>query len=85
VPRGYQRHSAILGDPWHRCQRCDCECRVSELNWQNGLLLCKKCWDNPQAWARDTQIQDALTDSPEEAQVAEKLRGSTNEPEPPIP
>ena len=85
MARGYLRHSAILGDPWHCCDRCECPCRISTLTWQNGLLLCTKCWDNPDAWSRDTLIQDALSNSAEEAQVAEKLKGSTNEPEPPIP
>ena len=85
MPRGYSAHSAIIGDPWHRCQRCDCETRVSKLQWQNGILICQECVDNPQAWLRDSLIQDALTNSPEEAQVAEILRGGTNEPEPQIP
>ena len=84
--RGYRAHNAITGDPWHRCQRCDCEVRTSSMRWQNGLLLCSPCVDNPDAWTRDVIIQEALGDgSQDEAQLAEILRGDTNEPEPPQP
>jgi hypothetical protein len=56
------------------------------VQWQNGLLLCPECVDNPYAWTRDTLIQEILADgSPEEAQVAEILKGDSNEPEPPQP
>ena len=85
MARGYKVPSAILGDPWHRCQRCDCEVRVSDLKWQNGLLLCSVCWDNPDTWTRDAIIQEALSNNTEEAQVAEILKGTTNEAEPPQP
>ena len=86
MARGYNAHSSIMGDPWHRCQRCDCETRVSQLVWQNGLLLCTSCYDNPDAWTRDAVIQEVLAEgSPEEAQVAEILKGESNEPDPPQP
>jgi hypothetical protein len=85
MARGYNMHAGITGDPWHRCQRCDCEYQVSRLQWQNGLLLCPVCIDNPDTWIRDTLISEMLTEPTEEAQVAEILRGDTNEPEPPQP
>jgi hypothetical protein len=83
--RGYSAHSGIIGDPWHRCQRCDCEVRVSTLVWQNGLLLCSECYDNPDTWTRDLVIAETLSNTVPEADVAEILKGSTNETEPPTP
>lgn len=86
MSRGHVYGDGITGDPWHRCQRCDCETRCSRLSWQNGLLLCPECIDNPYAWTRDSLIADILGDgSPEEAQVAEVLKGHGNDPEPPQP
>lgn len=85
MARGKLLHTGIIGVPWHRCDRCDCETRVSELQWQNGLLLCSVCVDNPDTWTRDVLIQEALTNNDDEAQVAEILRGDSNGQEPSQP
>lgn len=58
---------------------------MSELQWQNGLLLCGQCVDNPDTWIRDVLISEMLTDVTDEVAVAEILKGDTNEPEPPQP
>jgi hypothetical protein len=77
-------HSGAIGDPWHICGRCGCDFRVSQLQWQNGLLVCKDDYDNPIAWQRQTMIDEALSgDDGTEADVAEILKGHDNEPEPP--
>lgn len=86
MARGIRFPGAITGQPLHRCMRCDAERHVNELGWQNGLLLCMDtCFDNPDTWTRDGLIQEMLTDNADEAQVAEILRGDSNEPEPPQP
>ena len=86
MSRGHRFGDAVIGDPWHRCQRCDTEERTSQLVWQNGLLLCPECYDNPYAWLRDTLIAEILANgATEEAQVAEILKGYMNDPEPPQP
>ena len=74
-------HSGLTGNPWHRCDRCGVEFRVSQLRWQNGLLICQDDYDDPLAWERAQIITDVLTDSPNEMQVAEVLKGEGNEPE----
>lgn len=78
-----QSQSGWHKDPWSRCQRCGADFPVSQLTWQNGLLLCQEDIDNPIAWQRATIIQEVLGSGLPEADVAEKLKGDTNEPEPP--
>lgn len=63
-----QSHSGIYGIPWHRCDRCGCEFRITELTPQRGLLLCRLngCYDNPETWNRDVLIQGVLTNNIEQ-------------------
>ena len=62
-----QAHSAIVGDPWHRCQRCGCDVRTSDLVRQNGLLVCRvyDCADNRLVERRPRMILERLKDSTE--------------------
>lgn len=41
------RRSKIVS-PWHYCSRCGAKTHISELTWQDGLLLCKQndCYDS---------------------------------------
>jgi hypothetical protein len=57
---------------------------MSKLQWQNGILVCGECWDNPIAWQRPLIIQEVLGDGTEqEGGVHELLKGENQEPEPP--
>ena len=80
-----QSQSGVHIAPFHTCDRCGWVWRVTNLQWQNGLLLCQDCWDNPIAWERPVIIQEVLSESPDmgEAGTAEILKGNQNEPEPP--
>jgi hypothetical protein len=52
-----QARSGIRGDPWHACQRCGRYFRVSQLVWQEGLLLCaQRCLDTQTVQQRDIQL-----------------------------
>jgi len=75
-------HSGILIAPWHDCDRCGVSFRVTELTWQNGLLLCKDDVDNPIMWQRDQMIQEVLGNGQPEADVAEILKNPNQESEP---
>ena len=68
--------SGIRGNPWHNCARCGLSYRVSELTWQEGLLLCQRtCWDSQTASARDIQISRIMSEIAlyPDAQVDPKL------------
>lgn len=68
-------HSGRGIAPWHRCDRCGWQYRVTELRKQLGLILCQSCVDNPIAWNRPLIIQDILSfTADEELRVAEILR-----------
>jgi hypothetical protein len=57
-------HSGIHGDPWHFCDRCGCPYHVSQLAWQEGMLLCTvppgNCFDTQTARQRDLEIARIL-------------------------
>lgn len=73
MPR--QSHSGKGIAPWHRCDRCGWEFRVTELQRQLGLILCQPCVDNPIAWVRPLIIQDLLNSTMEqELRIADILR-----------
>lgn len=36
-----QAHSGIVGDQWHRCDRCGTDNHLSDLVRQEGLLVCR--------------------------------------------
>jgi hypothetical protein len=73
-------HSAINVAPWHRCDRCGWDYRVTDLRRQRGLLLCAPCYDNPIAWQRPQIIQDVLSAGAEnELAVADILKEPTTE------
>ena len=77
-----QSQSGIHIAPWHRCDRCGVDFRVTDLQWQNGLLVCQDDYDNPIAWVRPILIQEVLSNGTEEAGVAEILKGFDNDSEP---
>jgi hypothetical protein len=73
MPR--QSHSGKGIAPWHRCDRCGWDYRVTELQRQLGLILCQSCVDNPIAWVRPLIIQDVLNATQEqELRVADILK-----------
>ena len=71
------RHTVWQG-PWHYCARCDRKCKIAEMEWERGLLLCPKCQDahgNPGLLGvRDILIEQVLTDGKEELVPVDKLR-----------
>jgi hypothetical protein len=73
MPR--QSHSGRGIAPWHRCDRCGFDFRVTELRRQLGLIVCTACTDNTIAWLRPNLIQDKLNASVEqELRVADILK-----------
>jgi hypothetical protein len=40
----YRGDRSYLQGPYHFCVRCGSRVHISEMQWQRGLLLCKK-WD----------------------------------------
>jgi hypothetical protein len=57
-----QAHSGIQGQPWHRCQRCGTDQRLSMLVRQNGILVCitNDCADNRLIERRPRMIMEKL-------------------------
>ena len=80
-----QAHSGIVGIPWHRCQRCGTDTRVSDLVWQDGILVCTnyKCRDkrpiNDQS--RQRLIQEVLSSGQDAPPAEILLVGEQAEPE----
>lgn len=75
-----QSHSGRGIAPWHRCDRCGWDYRVSDLQRQLGLILCKPCVDNPIAWTRPLIIQDCLNSSEEqELRIADILKNNESD------
>ena len=73
MPR--QSHSGRGIAPWHRCDRCGWDYRVTDLSRQLGLILCQHDIDNPIAWVRPLIIQDKLNSTVEqELRIADILR-----------
>lgn len=69
-----QSHSGAVGIPWHRCDRCGFEFRVSELTRQRGFILCYYCLDNPLAWERQRIISEVLSTNAKEPALADILK-----------
>lgn len=74
-----QAHSGIHGNPWHSCDICGWDYHTSDLRRQpglkRGLLVCPKCYDNPETFYRDIMIQDLLSQGAEnEMEVADILK-----------
>jgi hypothetical protein len=73
------RHTFWSG-PWHYCDRCDYKCKIAEMQWERGLLLCKQCQDAHGIpgllGERDIKIAQTLEDGKQENELApvEKLR-----------
>ena len=40
----YIGHRSKFFGPWHYCARCGSKVHISEMQWQYGILICKK-WD----------------------------------------
>jgi hypothetical protein len=78
VPK--QGGTATRVAPWHRCDRCGWDYRVTDLRRQRGMLLCYFCYDNPIYWQRPQIIQDVLAaGAEEELAPAQILREPTTE------
>lgn len=62
-----QSHSGITGTPWHRCDRCGTDQRVSDLIRQQGLLVCRTfdCIDNESIRYRDRIKAEVIGSGPD--------------------
>lgn len=74
-----QCHSGVRGDPWHDCDVCGVSYRCSQLRRQaglkRGLLVCRKCYDNPTSFYRDNVIQEVLSQNADtEMAIADILK-----------
>lgn len=71
-------HSAVIGDPWHRCDRCGNQVRTSQLRRQDGVLVCTQfgCYDSDTVRARDNRIAlvEDMLDLTDEAELAPILQ-----------
>jgi hypothetical protein len=73
-------HSGRGIAPWHRCDRCGWQFRVTDLKRQLGFIVCQPCYDNPIAWYRPLMIQDLLNfTGDEELRVAEILKANQSD------
>lgn len=71
---GGPKHTFWQG-AWHHCSRCDRKSKISEMQWQRGLLLCPHCFDSwPLLGQREPKIAAVLADGKEELAPVEKLR-----------
>lgn len=74
----YRGDRSYLQGPYHICARCGSRVHVSEMEWQRGLLLCKK-WDcvdtgtYPLIGQRDAAIAHALEIPTRELMPDQKL------------
>ena len=62
APIGYR---SVFEGPWHFCARCCEKTHISEMEWQRGLLLCKRrnCIDTGElalVGSRDMAIAKAI-------------------------
>ena len=67
------RHTNLTG-PWHYCSRCDKKTKISDMEWQRGLLLCPSCVDKKLLGDREVAIAYVLEDGAEELAPVEKLQ-----------
>ena len=65
---------AIGNGPYHYCARCDDKCRISDMQWQRGMLLCEICYDDRLIGQREQIIQAVLNDGKPELEPVPKLR-----------
>jgi len=60
---------------WRYCGRCDRKCKIRDMKWQRGILLCTEtCVDRHLIGDREIGIALVLTDGKEELVPPEKLR-----------
>jgi len=65
----------IGNGPYHYCARCGDKCRISDMQWQRGKLLCvETCLDKWLVGQREQIIQSVLNDGKPELEPVEKLR-----------
>lgn len=66
--------------PWHHCGRCDDKCKINEMTWQNGVLLCDTCVDKfPQSpGIRERMITQRLDDGKIEFMPSPKITDPDN-------
>lgn len=70
------RHTYLTG-AWHYCGRCDEKCKIADMTWQRGVLLCPECVDKKLLGDRELAIAQVLNDGKEELAPVEKLRHPT--------
>ena len=74
----YRGERSFHDDPYHYCARCGSRVHMKDLQWQRGLLICKK-WDcvdtgvNPLLGNREQNIARVLNTWNRELQPDEKL------------
>lgn len=60
---------------WHNCSRCDIKCKLSNMQWQRGLILCPECYDPwPLEGQREQAIAQTLMDGKVDFEIDPKLR-----------
>ena len=60
--------------PWRFCMRCAVKTKIANMEWQRGLLLCKRCYDPyPLLGQREQAIAQVLMDGKYDFQIAPKL------------
>ena len=72
----YGPHTFNQG-PWHICDRCARKCKVDNMQWQRGLLLCHRCYDTgtfPLKGQREIAIAEVLMDGKHDFELADKLK-----------
>jgi len=74
----YKGQRSYLENPYHFCARCGSRVHIQDMQWQRGLLLCKK-WDcidygtNPLIGQREAAIAHALEVPTQELEPDPKL------------
>jgi hypothetical protein len=77
----YKGKRTKLVGPWHDCARCTNKTKISEMQWQRGLLLCPDCVDYgnegyPLIGQREAAIAQVLSAPTTEMQPDPKLTDS---------
>lgn len=72
-----QSGSGWVGIPWHHCDCHQKQYPVSQLRRQDGLIVCRDGWDNPQRTRsvdqRQVVIRQRLDDPQQEPELADIL------------
>ncbi len=79
-------HHAEPTSPYYKCSRCGTVRELSELEWQEGLLLCKTgdCFDTKVLGSRDADVVrslEAIASQPDAQPDDKLLNPAPQEPE----